>query len=58
MAKSGPLVFTIRKAVSGDESGILDCLRMAFEPYRSDYTPEAFRDTVLSPETITRGWRR
>ena len=31
---------------------ILDCLRIAFEPYRISYTPGAFADTVLSPETI------
>lgn len=52
MGKSRPMVFTIRKAVPGDESGILDCLRIAFEPYRALYTLEGFRDTVLTPETI------
>ena len=25
---------------------------MAFEPYRSSYTPDAFSDTILTPETI------
>jgi len=35
-----------------DAKGILQCLRSAFAPYRKMYTPEAFRDTVLSPGTI------
>jgi GNAT superfamily N-acetyltransferase len=42
----------IRNATAEDEAGILDCLREAFEPYRASYTPEGFRDTVLTPETI------
>ena len=43
---------TIRKAIATDTSGILECLRIAFEPYRAQYTPEAFTDTVLTPQTI------
>ena len=43
---------TIRKALETDASGILACLRIAFEPYRDKYTSEAFADTVLTPETI------
>jgi len=43
---------TVRKATPADARMILECLRVAFEPYRSSYTPEAFADTVLSPETI------
>ena len=43
---------TIRKALEADASGILECLRIAFEPYRDKYTLEAFADTVLTPETI------
>jgi GNAT superfamily N-acetyltransferase len=43
---------TIRKASDTDASGILECLRIAFKPYRSQYTPEAFADTILTPETI------
>ena len=45
---------TIRKAVESDASGILGCLRTAFEPYRASYTPTAFTDTVLTPETLRR----
>src|SRR5689334_5296127 len=43
---------TIRNATAEDGAGILDCLRKAFEPYRASYSPEGFRDTVLTPETI------
>jgi GNAT superfamily N-acetyltransferase len=43
---------TIRKAFPPDASGILACLRIAFEPYRDEYTPAAFTDTILTPETI------
>jgi len=43
---------TIRKAIETDTSGILECLRIAFEPYRTQYTSEAFIDTVLTPQTI------
>jgi ribosomal protein S18 acetylase RimI-like enzyme len=43
----------IRRASAADASGILRCLRLAFEPYRQSYTAEAFADTVLGPETIT-----
>ena len=35
-----------------DTPVILACLRAAFEPYRNSYTPAAFTDTVLTPETI------
>lgn len=43
---------TIRPALPGDEDGILSCLAQAFETYRAAYTPEAFADTVLSPERL------
>jgi GNAT superfamily N-acetyltransferase len=35
-----------------DATQILSCLRAAFEPYRHEYTPAGFDDTVLSWETI------
>lgn len=31
---------------------MLDYLRAAFEAYRDHYSPEAFADTVLTPETL------
>ncbi|MGB8768467.1 MAG: GNAT family N-acetyltransferase [Candidatus Korobacteraceae bacterium] len=43
---------TIRKALDTDAPGILECLGIAFAPYRAQYTPAAFADTVLTPETI------
>jgi GNAT superfamily N-acetyltransferase len=44
--------FFIRKATGGDAQGILKCLHAAFEAYRDSYTPNAFLDTVLTPETV------
>lgn len=35
-----------------DAAAILVCLAAAFEPYRTSYTPAAFADTVLTPETV------
>ena len=52
MAKARQADFTIRKALLNDAPGILHCLRTAFEPYRTRYTADGFRDTVLTPETI------
>jgi len=43
---------SLRRATPADAGGILRCLQAAFEPYRSCYTPDAFRDTVLTPVTI------
>ena len=42
----------IRRAGRDDANAVLACLRLAFEPYRDRYTPEAFADTVMSAETI------
>lgn len=44
----------IRGAVAADSQSVLDCFASAFAPYRDEYTPEAFRDTVLTAETISR----
>ena len=46
------LSISIRSAKTEDAPGILACLRAAFEDYRHLYTPAAFLDTVLTPETI------
>jgi ribosomal protein S18 acetylase RimI-like enzyme len=43
---------SIRTATDNDASEILACLQAAFAPYRDFYTPEAFLDTVLRPETL------
>ena len=42
----------MRPADAADAAGILDCLRAAFAPYESQYTPAAFHDTVLDPGTV------
>lgn len=44
--------FSIRRANSGDAEGILACLRAAFAPFESSYTPAGYLDTVLTPETV------
>ena len=49
--KAQPL-FSIRRATLDDAAGILECLRLAFEPYRDKYSAEGFRDTVLTAETL------
>jgi GNAT superfamily N-acetyltransferase len=42
----------IRPARLDDATAILKCLGAAFAPYRMQYTPAAFADTVLSEETL------
>jgi len=46
------LACSVRRATPADADGILGCLQAAFEPYRARYTPDAFRDTVLTPTTV------
>ena len=47
-----PGEFEIRPAGQDDAGGILKCLAAAFEPYRAEYSPAAFADTVLDEETV------
>jgi RimJ/RimL family protein N-acetyltransferase len=47
-----PSPFSVRRATTEDSAAVLDCLRAAFEPYRAQYTPAAFEDTVLTPATV------
>jgi hypothetical protein len=42
----------VRLALPGDEEPILSCLRAAFEPFREQYTLGAYRDTVLTAESL------
>jgi len=51
-AGAGPKEFVIRPASFQDAAAILRCLRAAFEPYRAQYTPQAWFDTVMTPDTI------
>ncbi len=51
-AGTAPHEFAIRPAIVEDAAAILQCLRAAFEPYRSQYTPQAWLDTVMTPDTL------
>jgi len=42
----------IARATVDDAGGILQCVSEAFEPYRTQYTPAAFNDTVMTDETV------
>jgi ribosomal protein S18 acetylase RimI-like enzyme len=44
--------YSVRDAAAADADGVLRCLSAAFEPYRDQYSADAWRDTVLSAETI------
>jgi GNAT superfamily N-acetyltransferase len=48
------MTISVRKAGFDDARGVLDCLRLAFEPYRERYTPAGYADTVVGPENIDR----
>ena len=50
MSPQTPLA--IRGAVVQDAAAILACLDAAFVPYRAQYTPSAYLDTVLTLETM------
>jgi len=52
MTTQKQIAFTVRTATVADAPAILDCLRVAFEPYRQQYTPAGFTDTVLTAQTI------
>ena len=43
--------FTIRRAKKKDAKAIHEVLFLAFEEYRSFYSPEGFSDTVLSEKS-------
>lgn len=44
--------FQIRRASAVDGQVILACLAAAFAPFRDQYTPDAFADTVLDSFTV------
>lgn len=44
--------FIIRKALTNDAKGIHEVLLAAFEEFRHFYTPEGFKDTVMSEEDV------
>lgn len=45
-------VIAIRKAHPQDAAAIAGCLESAFAPFRGQYTPGAFADTVLSKQGV------
>lgn len=45
-------MITIRKAHPQDATAIAACLASAFAPFRAQYTPDAFADTVLNAEGV------
>ncbi len=44
--------FAIRPASFEDAAAILQCLRDGFEPYRSQYSVQAWHDTVMTTDTL------
>jgi GNAT superfamily N-acetyltransferase len=44
--------FSIRRAAFADAGEVRGCLAEAFEPYRTSYTPDAFQDTIPTPELL------
>jgi len=46
--------FSIRRATFEDAAAILECLALAFAPFREQYTPEGYRDTTLTAEMLGR----
>lgn len=45
-----PSPVSIRPATAKDASAVTDCLQSAFESHRGGYTPDAYRETTLTPE--------
>jgi ribosomal protein S18 acetylase RimI-like enzyme len=45
-------MIAIRRAQVEEAESICDCLKSAFEPFRSHYTPGAFQDTVPGPAAL------
>ena len=48
------MTVTVRTASMRDGDAIIACLRTAFEPYRTQYTADAFADTVVTPVALER----
>jgi len=45
---------TIQQATALHADSLLECLRVAFEPYRSAYTKGGYEDTVLTQQSLLR----
>jgi ribosomal protein S18 acetylase RimI-like enzyme len=46
------VIITIRRALVGEAGGVRRCLASAFEPFRYQYTRDAFEDTVPTADAI------
>ena len=49
--------FKIREASLDDATAAMACLSSAFEIYREIYTPDGFKDTVLTPQSAKQRFR-
>jgi hypothetical protein len=47
--------FRIREARGADSEGFLECPHSTFQPFKPDYTPGAYPDAVLDPDTLQQG---
>jgi len=47
-----PVEIEVRSAHDSDAAAILECLAIAFAPYRHEYTAAAFVDTILTPAAL------
>jgi GNAT superfamily N-acetyltransferase len=52
LAMAVPAEIEIRPAHDSDAPAILECLSVAFAPYRREYTAAAFEDTILTPAAL------
>lgn len=48
---------TIREASPDDATAVMACLASAFEVYRESYTPDGFKDTVLTLQRVKQRFR-
>ncbi len=44
--------YRIRRAGDEDASAVLQCLHIAFAPYKNLYSPQGFADTTLTHDTV------
>src|SRR5688572_16286849 len=45
-------IFSVRRAREMDAAAILHCLHTAFAPFERFYSPEGYRDTTLTEQTV------
>jgi N-acetylglutamate synthase-like GNAT family acetyltransferase len=52
MKSNTGLAYHVRRAHVDEAEKIAICLELAFEPFRSQYTSDAYQGTVLTPDAI------